>query len=282
MRGATAPRLQLELICARVLLPAADDDNGGFHARLDRLERRLAIDEGADAPAPRATQPDRAARAPQPSPTARSAVAAEPAETPVAPAPASADVAPPAPTPSEPAAATEAPAAAEGSAGGEPTAGDPGTLDATTVRRHWPDVLERVAKLRRATWTLVSHNAQVADVSEGRVVLAITTAGLRDTFLRGGHEEIVRQALIDVLGLGAKVEAVVDPSARPAATTDSPASGAAGDAAPPAGPAASPVAAGDDDGPSVDDPDADDTGLSHQQLLERQLGAKVIGEYDHT
>ncbi|WP_329120334.1 DNA polymerase III subunit gamma and tau [Streptomyces sp. NBC_01465] len=39
MRGATSPRLQLELICARVLLPAAFDDERSMQARLDRLER---------------------------------------------------------------------------------------------------------------------------------------------------------------------------------------------------------------------------------------------------
>ncbi|MFE6399400.1 DNA polymerase III subunit gamma and tau [Streptomyces alboflavus] len=39
MRGATSPRLQLELICARVLLPAAFDDERSVMARLDRLER---------------------------------------------------------------------------------------------------------------------------------------------------------------------------------------------------------------------------------------------------
>ncbi len=39
MRGATSPRLQVELICARVLLPAAYDDERSLQARLDRLER---------------------------------------------------------------------------------------------------------------------------------------------------------------------------------------------------------------------------------------------------
>nr|WP_246416257.1 DNA polymerase III subunit gamma and tau [Nocardioides luti] len=43
MRGATAPRLLLELICARVLLPGADHATGGVMARLDRLEKRAAI-----------------------------------------------------------------------------------------------------------------------------------------------------------------------------------------------------------------------------------------------
>ncbi|MCW2508888.1 MAG: polymerase subunit gamma and tau, partial [Modestobacter sp.] len=43
MRGATAPRLLLELICARVLLPGADHTTHGVQARLDRLERRASI-----------------------------------------------------------------------------------------------------------------------------------------------------------------------------------------------------------------------------------------------
>src|SRR4051794_17005216 len=50
MRGATAPRLLLELICARVLLPGADHSTEGVQARLDRLERRMTIAAG-DAPA---------------------------------------------------------------------------------------------------------------------------------------------------------------------------------------------------------------------------------------
>ncbi|WEH40973.1 DNA polymerase III subunit gamma and tau [Streptomyces sp. AM 2-1-1] len=49
MRGATSPRLQVELICARVLLPAAFDDERSFQARLDRLERGGAFAAGAGA-----------------------------------------------------------------------------------------------------------------------------------------------------------------------------------------------------------------------------------------
>ena len=52
MRGTTAPRLHLELMCARVLLPGADVDDRGLHARLDRLERRLGVTGSASPPAP--------------------------------------------------------------------------------------------------------------------------------------------------------------------------------------------------------------------------------------
>ncbi|WP_371406540.1 DNA polymerase III subunit gamma and tau [Kribbella sp. NBC_00662] len=74
MRGATAPRLQLELICAKVLLPGADDSTNGIQARLDRMERRLAI--GAPAGTPDTMQPG-AAPAGQP-PASATANAGQP------------------------------------------------------------------------------------------------------------------------------------------------------------------------------------------------------------
>jgi len=53
MRGTTTPRLQLELMCARILLPTADTGERGFHARLERVERRLAVaDQGTSTAVP--------------------------------------------------------------------------------------------------------------------------------------------------------------------------------------------------------------------------------------
>ena len=43
MRGTTAPRLGLELICARMLLPAVGDDGASMTQRIERLERRMEI-----------------------------------------------------------------------------------------------------------------------------------------------------------------------------------------------------------------------------------------------
>ena len=73
MRGATAPRLLLELICARVLLPGADDTTRALAARLDRLERRAAITGTPSAPAPPPTPapPARTVRWPRPATRAR-------------------------------------------------------------------------------------------------------------------------------------------------------------------------------------------------------------------
>ncbi|MEU0057716.1 DNA polymerase III subunit gamma and tau [Streptomyces sp. NPDC006334] len=50
MRGANSPRLQLELICARVLLPAAYGDERSVMARLDRIERGVNFAGGGGTP----------------------------------------------------------------------------------------------------------------------------------------------------------------------------------------------------------------------------------------
>ena len=52
MRGATSPRLLLELMCAQVLLPAAATDEKSLLARLERLE---SAGRGRPAPAPPAS-----------------------------------------------------------------------------------------------------------------------------------------------------------------------------------------------------------------------------------
>ncbi|MGC4913351.1 DNA polymerase III subunit gamma and tau [Streptomyces albogriseolus] len=146
MRGATSPRLQLELICARVLLPAAYGDERSLMARLDRIERGVRFSaggaaagvpalgyvpgpeahHGAAAPAPDAVEPGggpaaaRAAVRTQGQPT--SATAPSPDRTQAqtqAPAPAPA---PPSAAPQAPPAAAAAPAPATPAPGAWPTA----------------------------------------------------------------------------------------------------------------------------------------------------------------
>ncbi len=66
MTGATSPRLHLELLCARMLLPAADDAERGLAARLDRVERRLSVpgQVPASGEEPLARRPERPAPLP--------------------------------------------------------------------------------------------------------------------------------------------------------------------------------------------------------------------------
>ncbi|GAB2870767.1 DNA polymerase III subunit gamma and tau [Nocardioides pacificus] len=250
MRGATAPRLLLELICARVLLPGADDSTDGLMARLDRLEKRMAISGGApSAPiahiasspsAPPAAAPTPAV-APAPSPAAPSPAAPSPA----APGPAAPSPAAPSPAPAPPAAEESWPMTAVPAAGAppaepvpappapaQPVATQPpapsqparveeqpqaprGGLGLVDVRRLWPDIVEATKQRRRVTWIHLTQHAQVMDVDEKTLTLGFANAGARDSFANGGSAEIVRQAAIDVVGVDWKVDAIVAPGARP-------------------------------------------------------------------
>ena len=204
MTGATAPRLQLELIAARVLLPGAAGE-AGYAARLDRLERRLdvggvptgAVAYAAPVPAPAPV----AAPAPTPAPTPAPSPA--PAPEPVT-APVAAPVAEPAPVPAAPA-QHAAPARPAGAGG----------IDTDAIRRSWPDVLEWLSRHKRVTWTFVAQNAQVLDYDGQRVLLGISTVGLVETFRRGAHADYVRQALIDVLGVDARIDGQASDAVKP-------------------------------------------------------------------
>ncbi|MEI2642688.1 MAG: AAA family ATPase [Candidatus Nanopelagicales bacterium] len=80
LRGATAPRLHLELLMSEVCLPSGVNDNLDMLARLDRLERRLETVAGRAAAAPVEATP-----APAPAPAA--APTPKPKPKPAAPAP---------------------------------------------------------------------------------------------------------------------------------------------------------------------------------------------------
>jgi DNA polymerase-3 subunit gamma/tau len=135
MRGTTAPRLLLELICARMLLPGADDSSGALLQRLERMERRITVT--ADAPAPQpapqildANTPHRGDKRPRSAEKpAKPAAKPEPAPKPE-PEPPKAAVKP---EPPKAVATVEPPKAAPHAA--------PGALDAAAVRRVWDEIL---------------------------------------------------------------------------------------------------------------------------------------------
>jgi DNA polymerase-3 subunit gamma/tau len=221
MRGATAPRLLLEIMLARILLPAVDDTAEGLGARIDRLERRLSVpsqETSAAAapsvappasPAPPAVEAEPVPATPVEAPETRTATA----ETAVEPA-AAAEPAPAisAETPAPPvaAAAVDEPVA-------PPLETSTGRLGLIDVRQLWPGVLDRVKATRRYAWVLLSQNAQVKAVEGDLLTIGMVNAGARDSFTRSGADEILQQALIDELGVDWRVEAIVDPDAAPAA-----------------------------------------------------------------
>lgn len=258
MRGATSPRLQLELICARVLLPAAYDDERSTLARLERLERSGPPAQAAAPLAPQAyapAQPQVPQAPPAPAPAPAPQQSAPPAAAPDAPPadapPADAAPARPGAWPGSAPPGSGAPAPAARRPGGWPTAGagggpapqqaepqgpgrpqgqpqpqaapatpPPGAVDARAL---WPNVLEAVKNRRRFTWILLSQNAHVAGFDGTTLQLGFLNAGARDNFASSGSEDVLKQALGEEFQVNWKIETVID------------ASGGQGPATPPGG-----------------------------------------------
>ena len=209
MRGATAPRLILELICGRILLPIGDNGETGILARIERLERVENI---------------------APTPHVAAAVAAAPArkkvETPKAVDPADYVSKVTAEAVRESAPETKI---VDAVAKSEPAA-KIDAIDVAGLRRMWPEVIENVKKRRRLTWSLLSASAQILGVDDKIITIGIVNAGARDSFLRSESDAILREAFIEIVGLDRKIEVTVDPSidttstpeARAVRTTEAP------------------------------------------------------------
>jgi DNA polymerase-3 subunit gamma/tau len=241
MRGATAPRLILELICGRILLPIGDNSDAGLLSRIERLERVENI-----APS---TTPQKKIEPASPS------VPSEPRLTQSSP---SKEVDP---------ADYVSPITAEAIRESKPeekivekSQAEPAkkidSIDVAGLRRMWPEVIENVKKRRRLTWSLLSASAQILGVDEKNITIGIVNAGARDSFIRSESDAILRDAFIEVVGLDRKIEVTVDPSidttstpeARAQRTTEAP---------------------------------TDPTQLSGAALLAAELGATIISETKH-
>jgi DNA polymerase-3 subunit gamma/tau len=181
MRGATAPRLILELICGRMLLPMGDASEAGLLARLERLERV----QGMATSAPVAAPAPAAAPAKKVEPVAKSIVEEK----------------------------VEVKAVVEEVK--KSAAAPVDALDVAALRRMWPEVIENVKKRRRLTWSLLSASAQILGLDDKAITIGIANAGARDSFIRSESDEILRQAFIEITGLDRKIEALVDPSIDP-------------------------------------------------------------------
>ena len=116
MRGATAPRLLLEVICARLLLPSASDTESALLQRVERIETRLDMSIPA-APEPAAAPKQRGGRPKQPKLERDPAPEPERAAAPVA------------------------------------VAGEPG---AAAVRTMWPTVRDKVRQRSRTTEVMLA------------------------------------------------------------------------------------------------------------------------------
>jgi DNA polymerase-3 subunit gamma/tau len=255
LKGATAPRLQLELLCARLLLPAIDDTDSGLLARLDRLEHRIAYLGDADAapvaaptarPVTRPVAPAAGASpAPVPAPTTESGPPepTPPLARPAAHTSAAAPVGtggPPAPPRLSTVAPSTAPPAEPLEAATPPVV--PATLDApvasaphdrpapapaadTTnsavdlgpVVLRWPAVLEALKAASRVAHTLADGAVPLSRTATTLVLAHPDKVRLAILRANTGHMELLRLAVLDVLHLDVDVDLVLDPDKAAAA-----------------------------------------------------------------
>ncbi|RSN21602.1 DNA polymerase III subunit gamma/tau [Amycolatopsis sp. WAC 04169] len=207
MRGATSPRLVLELLTARMLLPSVAESTDALLARLERLERRAAsapapaaapaqaapVAQSAPAPAaPPSGEPVREFQRPSQraaTPAPQQAPAPQPAARPEPVAERPAPQRPSAPTP-PPAAPAPAPAAASGDA-----------TDADGIRGKWPQVLAAIRKVPggRSTEAMLTQ-ASVVSVEGRAVTLTHNAEPLARRLSEPHNAERVAAALKEVFG----------------------------------------------------------------------------------
>ncbi len=242
MRGTTAARLLLELVCARMLLPDASADSAALLQRIERLERvrELVGPPSADvapatagrpstADASGAGQGDRPVQPPRLSvvPTQE----APAAQRPVAPVT-------PLPTPStEPSLSPVTPirtpmeaSPAQATAAQEDSTGE---IDVTAVRQIWPEILDNVRAASRRTRALLD-SAQVASLDGKHLRLVMATAPLVRMLGQPQNADVVVAAITQLLP-GAwtiQVDVDVQPGEAPVASTPVPIPAASAPASP--------------------------------------------------
>ncbi|QUR69287.1 DNA polymerase III subunits gamma/tau [Mycobacterium spongiae] len=178
MRGATAPRLLLEVVCARLLLPSASDAESALLQRVERIETRLDMSIPAEKPVPAASQ----------------TAAPMPVQTSAPPRPPRRE---PEPTPPpEPA---------------QPAPPPPGEPNAAAVRTMWSTVREKVRQRSRTTEVMLA-GATVRAVEDNTLILIHDSAPLARRLSEQRNADVIAEALKDALGVNWRVRCEADAS----------------------------------------------------------------------
>jgi DNA polymerase III subunit gamma/tau len=255
MRGATSPRLLLELMCAQVLLPAPSADAAGLAERIARLERDVAAVGGApasqpqperprtDRPSPQRTAESEAARSrtdrPSPQRTAESEAAQARTDRPSPQGGAETTAAQARTDRPTPQRAAELAASARPTSAQSPTAAGPAgpaasPLDANALRTRWPDVLAAVEGRRKVAWMQLS-NASVDSLADGVLTLSFAQTGTAKGFVSGGYDQVLSEVLAEMFGVAPRITTSVGAAIgagrpeEPARSSEPPGAGRAGD-----------------------------------------------------
>jgi DNA polymerase-3 subunit gamma/tau len=179
MRGATPPRLILELICGQMMLPTGND--AALVSRVEKLERSVATGSSTSN---------------EPKVAKSVSVVEEVKQVPKA--------------ESKPVAVAKSePVKTESKGSNHKPSGQ---ADIASLRRMWPQVIENVKGKRRLTWSLLATSAQILSIDDESISIGIVNAGARDSFVRSESDVILSDAFQEVVGVRRKIVATVDSS----------------------------------------------------------------------
>jgi DNA polymerase-3 subunit gamma/tau len=210
MRGATPPRLILELICGQMMLPTGD--NANITARIEKLEKSSSLISPSIQTAPAVTQSAPIKEVKSVKEVVDKVIDNKPV--------------------------VNKPVQNKSS----------GSIDITSLRRMWPQVIDAVKGKRRLTWSLLATSAQILSLDDENITIGIVNLGAKDSFIRSESDLILSDAFEEVTGVRRKILATVDSSV--AVTTMT----------------------------RADEDPGDKDMLSGADLLASKLGAKVIKE----
>jgi DNA polymerase-3 subunit gamma/tau len=181
MRGATPPRLILELVCGQIMIPTGD--GAALAARVEKLERNASFvaptTQSSSAPVSEAKSVPAVVKSEAKVEVNTENVKVEAAKPP-----------------------TSQPSTIKPS----------GSIDITALRRMWPEVIDKVKGKRRLTWSLLATSAQIISLDDENITIGIVNAGARDSFIRSESDVILSDAFEEVTGVRRKIVATVDTS----------------------------------------------------------------------
>jgi DNA polymerase-3 subunit gamma/tau len=185
MRGATPPRLILELICGRILLPASDD--AALLARVEKLEKVLSVSTpiaptGAQVSTQVAKPVDKVVEKVEEKRVVNTEPKIEEAKQDLK--------------------------KVEKVSVQKPS----GAIEISALRRMWPEVIENVKNRRRLTWSLLSTSAQIISLDDEVITIGMVNVGAKDSFIRSESDVILSDAFEEVTGVRRRIAATVDTS----------------------------------------------------------------------
>lgn len=172
MRGATPPRLILELICGQMMLPTGD--NANITARIEKLEKSSSLITPSIQTAPVMAQSAPIKEVTPVKEVVDKVVESKPIES--------------------------KPVQHKSS----------GSIDITSLRRMWPQVIDSVKGKRRLTWSLLATSAQILSLDDENITIGIVNSGAKDSFVRSESDVILSDAFEEVTGVRRKIVATVD------------------------------------------------------------------------